>query len=122
MDVDTITSGTNGSGDLGLTSVTGSIFYDFENETNLTPYVGAGAGVVFFSGEASYTDENGAAATEEFDTVAPVLQGHIGARYEVADDVSLRGGYNLMVIPTSDDNESNTLFVNGIKFGVDVTF
>ena len=122
MDVGSVSPGSNGSGDLGLTSVTGNIFYDFENETKFTPFVGAGAGVVFFSGEATYTDVNGAAATEEFDTIAPALQGQIGARYEVADDVSLRGGYNLMIIPTSDDNESNVLFVNGIKLGVDVAF
>jgi len=122
MDVESITPGTGGSGDMGLTSIIGSVFYDFENETKFTPYAGAGAGIVFFSGEASYTDVNGAAATEEFDAIAPALQGQLGARYEVADDVSLRGGYNLLFIPTSDDNEDNLLFAHGIKFGVDVAF
>ncbi|MEQ8440988.1 MAG: outer membrane beta-barrel protein [Alphaproteobacteria bacterium] len=122
MDVDTIAPGSGGSGDMGLTSVIGSVFYDFENETAFTPYVGAGAGIVFFSGDASFTNINGVAETEEFDTIAPALQGQVGARYEVADDVSLTGGYNLMIIPTSDDNEDNTMFVNGIKFGVDVAF
>lgn len=122
MGVEEVESGTNGSGDMSITTAMANLIYDFDDGKPFMPYVGAGFGIAFFGGDTTYTNQAGITETEEFDAIAPAIQAMLGARYEVDKDVMLKAGYDVMLIAHSDDNEHNEIFVHGISVGVDFGF
>jgi len=63
-------------------NLVGNVFYDFENESSITPYIGAGAGIGFLENNFLYGPVN----FEDKDT-AFVYQGIIGASLPITERI-----------------------------------
>lgn len=98
-DIDSITGGGSGAGDVSALSFMGNLYYDLDMDGPLKPYVGFGLGV-------ARLDADGAApstgvAIDDTDT-ALAVQAMAGVAYELNDRTSLTLGYRYFAVPDAD--------------------
>jgi opacity protein-like surface antigen len=102
------------TGDVSAISYMFNAFYDVENNSPITPYIGGGVGIAKVSiNDASFVGS--ALENDDSDTVFAWKIG-VGAAYEVTPNISLTGGYELFA--TADLDFEDGL---GNKFEADYT-
>lgn len=88
-DVDSISSATNGTGDLTANSVMANLLYDFWSDQKLSPYVGVGIGLSRFDSSFSPI---GATTVNDKDT-HPAIQGILGVSYRFSESAQVFADY-----------------------------
>lgn len=105
-------------GDFDLFRWTTGLYYDFDNLTNYTPYLGGGLGGVYASGD----EVTVAGVTFEFDDeLYFTAHGEAGLAVEIVDQISVVPAYRFIWIDSSEDDlEDDTAHV--AKLGLRVHF
>jgi opacity protein-like surface antigen len=88
-----------GVDDFGVTTLLGNVYLDFDNDSMITPYVGAGAGYGWTD------DDNG---------FAYALMG--GASVDFSDSVAMDVGYRFRALTISGDNPYEHQIMTGLRF------
>ncbi len=124
MDIDSVSSATDGSGDIDYYSLMLNGYADIETDMPVTPYISAGVGGVGIDGDISYSDGNGTLQTKEFGGIAPAVQLGVGMAYGVTETVDVIGGYNITGVFTGtvEDEVEDTVLVHTVKLGLNVSF
>lgn len=89
----------------GLQTVLLNAYVDWHNDTNFTPYLGAGIGAAFLSSEYKLTASSGSdKASIKESTTNTVLAGHFGfgAAYAFSDNISADLGYRMLFTGDSE--------------------
>jgi OmpA-OmpF porin, OOP family len=118
-DVDAIKSDDTGvfqsaAGDIDLFALGINGYYDFENDSAFTPYLGAGLGA--FYAMANDVQRPGRSTLDD-SAFAPMAQGMLGISYALSDNADLTAGYRLQVLPSLSGEQTRT---NGTTVGADV--
>ncbi|MFQ3307490.1 MAG: opacity protein-like surface antigen [Candidatus Midichloriaceae bacterium] len=94
-------------------SLMGDVYYDFNNGSSFTPYVGAGLGVTHskLSGIKDKIKDKG--------HIGLGFNGALGVAYEVAKDVQIDLGYKLV---GNKMKKADTIFANTVNVGVKFAF
>ncbi|RED49804.1 outer membrane protein [Aestuariispira insulae] len=123
FDVDSVSTGTNPSGDADFYSVMVNGAYDFDTGTAYTPYVMLGLGVGIVEGNISYTSSDGSTVEDKnFYGVAPAGQIGLGVAYEMNEDVDVVGGYSLLMAPQDETGEDDTIMMHSLMIGLNYNF
>ena len=86
-------------------------YYDFNNSSKITPYVGLGVGAAFVEAQSS-------SFTDDEQTVF-AYQGMLGAAYEYDNDIDLTMGYKYFNANSVEiGNRKEDMERNNIEFGV----
>lgn len=124
IDVDSVSPGSNASGDLNAYSAMLNGAYDLELESDFTPYIGIGVGALIVEGDVAYTSSSDGTTTEDknFYGAVPAAQIGIGTAYAISESVDLIGGYDLLGAQSDDGNEDNVILMHSVTFGLNVNF
>ncbi len=124
IDVDSVSPGSNASGDLNAYTAMLNGAYDLELESDFTPYIGIGVGALIVEGDVAYTSSSDGTTTEDknFYGAAPAAQIGIGTAYAISESVDLIGGYDLLGAQSDDGNEDNVILMHSVTFGLNVNF
>ncbi|MEQ8443749.1 MAG: outer membrane beta-barrel protein [Alphaproteobacteria bacterium] len=124
IDVDSVSPGSNASGDLNAYTAMLNGAYDLELESDFTPYIGIGIGALIVEGDVAYTSSSDGTTTEDknFYGAAPAAQIGIGTAYAISESVDLIGGYDLLGAQSDDGNEDNVILMHSVTFGLNVNF
>lgn len=124
IDVDSVSPGSNASGDLNVYTAMLNGAYDLELESDFTPYIGIGIGALIVEGDVAYTSSSDGTTTEDknFYGAAPAAQIGIGTAYAISESVDLIGGYDLLGAQSDDGNEDNVILMHSVTFGLNVNF
>lgn len=98
------------AGDTHAATFIGNVLYDIHNQTPFTPYAGAGLGVARLTYDG--VSPVGGSRIEDINTL-PVLQGIIGARYDIAENWGVFADYRYL----TDIDSNNVHFTtdSGVK-------
>ena len=124
-DVDSISGGGSGTGDLTGWSAMANALYDFKVNGPLQPYVGIGAGVAHL--DLSGATPSVGTSINDTDT-AFAWQGMAGVSYAVSERVKLTLGYRYFAVPDADfSGSTGTSFdsdyaSHDVLFGVRYSF
>ncbi len=77
-----------------ITTVMANFFYDWNNNTRFTPYVGGGLGVGFFQPHVTVAGYGDSMTFNDLDTTSAVYQLMAGVNVAVVKNVELYGGWN----------------------------
>ncbi len=123
LDIDSVSTATNASGDVNFYSVMVNGAYDFDTGTQFTPYISLGLGAAIVEGDASYTQSDGSTnESKNFYGVAPAGQIGLGVSYAVSSEVDLTGGYSLLAAPQDDSGEDDTILLHSLLIGLNYNF
>lgn len=101
----------NISGDVTIYAGMVNGYYDFNNSSKITPYVGLGVGAAFVEAQSS-------SFTDDEQTVF-AYQGMLGAAYEYDNDIDLTMGYKYFNANSVEiGNRKEDMERNNIEFGV----
>lgn len=107
-DVDSISGGGSGTGDVGTWSVMANALYDVAVDGPLKPFFGIGAGIARL--DASGATPSTGTSIDDSDT-AFAWQGMAGVAYAVNERVKLTLGYRYFSVPDADlNNNAGTSF------------
>jgi len=116
-----------GSGDVDLLSIMGNIYFDFPVTDRLAFFVGGGIGAVRIDGEISLDDGVDTLELSGREWVF-AYQAMAGVSYEIADNVTLTGGYRLFSFtdPRFDADSPSVIYdaalIQGFEFGLRFSF
>ena len=92
--------------DMSVTTVLGNLYFDLDNDSAFTPYVGAGGGYGWTSIDGSGGDDDG---------VAFALMAGVGV--DLSENVTIDLGYRYRDVLISGDDPQEHQLLGGVRFG-----
>lgn len=117
-----VVAATNVSGEANLYTIMANAAWDFETDSEFSPYVSLGLGAIIAEGDLGYTDSSGNEHKKNFYGAAPAGQIGLGVGYEINDQVDMVVGYSLLASPTDDTNKSQTVLLHSVQIGLNYGF
>lgn len=122
VEVDSLDSKSNVSGDANVYNFMVNGAYDFDVSETWAPYVLAGVGVLYADGDLKFNDDNGRLQSHSGDGVTVAGQLGIGVSYALSEEVDLVGGYSILGAPTDDAGEDEFLIIHSAQIGMNYKF